>query len=174
MRSLMLVTVLLFAGCSSGINYIRDAADEVNKAGFDGKIVYSISYLAEKNVAADWHPLAKTIHLHPDWLWQPWIFVKGVIAHEMIHAYMDLPCPGTEDVDEDAAESPDVKTLHGNKFWVMRREVAEKLGIPRMAIPTGRKGTRLDAYWTTQYLEGAIVSSQNRIHGIPGPAVVAK
>lgn len=176
MRHLLLVATLMLASCNAGINYIKDAADEVNKEGFDGKIVYTISYKTETGVAADWHPLAHQIHLHPDWLWQPWMFVEGIIAHEMIHAFLDIPCPGAEDVDEDAAESPSVQTLHGYKFWVKRREVAEKLGIPKWAIPTGRahKGTRLDMYWTCQYLEGVVKASEMQARGEVGFVVVPK
>jgi exonuclease III len=94
----------------------------------------------------------------------------------MIHAYLDMPCPGAEDVDEVAAEAPDSRTMHGYKFWTMRREVAEKLGIPTWAIPTGRhhRGTRLDAYWTCQQLETRAKSMQMAAHGEPGAVIVPK
>lgn len=175
MRHLLCVLALAFAGCHAGINYVRDTAEVVNQEGFDGKIVYTLAFKAERGVAADWHLLTKKIHLHPDWLWQPIMFLKGIIAHEMIHAYFDQPCPGDEAVDdEDLAELVDTQTKHGYQFWVKRREVAEKLGIPKWAIPTGRTDTRLHFYWTMQYLDGVIKSALMRVHGQNGFVVVPR
>lgn len=177
MRHLMLVLAIALGGCTCGIDYVKDAADTVNREAFGGQLHYTISFKTEPGVAADYHATTQQIHLHPDWIWQGWIFVEGIIAHEMIHAYLELPCPGVEEIDDEtAAEAPDVKTLHGYKFWKTRREVAEKLGIPTWAIPTGRKrsGTRLDMYWTCQYLEGRIQAMRMQARGAVGFVIVPK
>jgi hypothetical protein len=93
----------------------------------------------------------------------------------MIHASMGTDCPGPEDdADVVAAESPDTKTQHGYLFWRHRREVAEKLGIPTWAIPTGRKGTRLDMYWSCQYLASVIEAAEMQTRGQNGFVIVPR
>jgi hypothetical protein len=171
MKTLLIVAVAL-AGCTCGKSYLNDAADEVNAKAYDGKLVTTVEWKNEPGVAADCHMISRTIHVNGGWLWEPRMFLLGIIAHEMIHLDMGTNCPGPEDdADVAAAESPDTKTQHGYLFWVHRREVAEKLGIPTWAIPTGRKGTRLEAMASVRQMSrefNARMFPSTAIDPIPG------
>jgi hypothetical protein len=163
MRSLLLgILCLIFSGCGAGRAYLVDNAAEVNQKAFDGKLDYTIHYCDRDNNPGCWahHGLCvingkkADIHVSPEWLWESEWWMKGVIAHEMIHAYLEVS--GLEKSE---------KNIHGWKFKEERRRVAAVLGIPVDAIPDGKRYDKLDATRTVAYLSWDLENMRRRMSG---------
>jgi hypothetical protein len=162
MKWVMMMLMVFSMGCSYSREYLRETADDVNKAAFDGKVQYTIDYCDRHNNVACWRhhglyvPSVKTIHIAAEWYWEPYIYYQGVIAHEMIHAFLDQ-------THQEASEPHP----HSWRFRQERERVAKVLDIPEWAIPDGKKsGDKLDATRKMAYLEQWELAERNRVHGI--------
>jgi len=164
----LLVALLAFfcVGCAWTREYAKDymvsTADEINTAAFDGKVQFSIWYCDRDRDVKCWKhhglyvPSGKTIHIAPEWYWEPYIYFQGVIAHELIHAQLDQ-------THQEACEPHP----HSWRFRQERERVAKVIGIPEWAIPDGKKsGDKLDATRMMAYLERWEKAERDRVHGI--------
>lgn len=157
---------ILCAGCSwtesVAKNYRESAAEEVNKLAFNGSVKYTICFCdKKKNPDCKSHHGAYfqdnfVIHIAPEWYWEPYIYFKGEIAHEMIHAYLDQ-----------TRKEFNKKQPHSWLFQQERARVAKALDIPEWAIPDGKKsGDKLDATMMMAVLDRMLQASLDRVHGI--------
>jgi hypothetical protein len=143
-------------------DYMVSAADEINKTAFEGKLQYKLCYCDRNKDVKCWRhhglysPASKLIHIAPEWYWEPYWYFQGVIAHELIHAYLDQ-------THQEASESHP----HSWRFRQERERVAQAIDIPEWAIPDGKKsGDKLDATRMMAYLERWEQAERNRVHGI--------
>ena len=164
-RFLTILLAVSCFGCAWTREYAKDymvsTADEINKAAFDGKVQFSICYCDRDQNADCWRhhglyvPAGKTIHIAPEWYWEPYIYFQGVIAHELIHAQLDQ-------THQEASEPHP----HSWRFRQERERIAKVLGIPEWAIPDGKKsGDKLDATRKMAYLEQYAQAQLDAIHG---------
>lgn len=169
MRTLILVlavAVLCSCGCGSAKSYLRETADEVNAQAFGGKIDAVVVFCNRDKEKACWkhqgyyYPetslTRREIHIAPEWFWEPDMYFRGIIAHEMIHAWLDMK----------GESNPD--RIHDWKFQHECKRVAKALDIPLWAIPSGEKGdSKLDATRMMAYLEKYLQAQMGAIRGIP-------
>jgi hypothetical protein len=155
----LLLLALLLVGCSSGADFLRDRADAVQAALKPSEPVVVVWCSRSNPDCAHHHGYyypatglkPATIHIATQWLWEPEIYVKGVIAHEMIHHILAVRGikPG--------------QLPHGREFQDERERVAKLLDIPVWAIPNGRRIDKLDATRDIAELEAWLEA--NRPHG---------
>jgi hypothetical protein len=146
-------SILMFAlvGCTCGRDLVNDAQREVSRQAFDGRYMDKpIVFVTDRQGEFDF--TNQTMRLHGAWVWAPSIYLKGIIAHEMIHA--DLFAKGLHDP----------KAPHNWQFWNERRLVANALDIPVWVIPSGKEETWIDVQGSIAYCEAMIEIAQ---HGFP-------
>jgi hypothetical protein len=149
----LLGAVLLSTGCSLGARRLEDTAGEVNEKAFGGTISCRVVFCSGYDSTVphtglfDWE--ANIIHIKDGWLWEPDMFLKGIVAHEMIHAYLyncSKMLPGDP---------------HTAAFLEERRRVAGVLKIPVWAIPNG---TTIDRLQITESLRD-LDATMDRMEG---------
>ncbi len=159
--ALFLMSFLL-VGCS-GIRkgYLADDVQQVNQIAFQGKVDASVKYCDRyRDDDSCWEhhglyvPLTHEIHIAPEWYWEPHVYHLGVVAHEMIHAWLDQ-----------SNQEENQRTCHSWLFRQERDRVARALRIPVWAIPDGRREDKLDATRHMAYLERYMQYQINAVHG---------
>jgi hypothetical protein len=116
---LMVVVLLLLTACSSGADYLRTQREAV---GIPHD--YRVDWCAHDHAAyCNWD--SKTICINRAWLWQPSMFIKGVLVHEYCHTL------GYSD--------------HSPLFVAACNREADRIGIPRWAVPRNGEINRLEA-----------------------------
>jgi hypothetical protein len=158
---LILVAVVLLSGCGYRKSYLQDDVDDINRLAFAGKVDVHVTYCQRYQHPGCWkhHGLyvlaTHDIHISPEWAWEPHWYHMGVIAHEMIHAYL-------HQTDQEASES----TCHSWLFRKERDRVALALSIPVWAIPDGKRIDKLDATRKMAWLEAYQQAQIDAVHGI--------
>lgn len=163
MKTFLSVALALLCGCASiRTNYLASDVKEVNDLAFGGKVQVEVKYCDRCVDAKCWKhhglyiPSRRLIHISPEWYWEPHIYHIGVVAHEMIHAFLDQ-------THQEASESHPHSWLFDNE----RTRVAAALDIPVWAIPNGkRSGDKLDATRKMAYLERYMQANIDAVHGI--------
>jgi hypothetical protein len=153
---LLLLLALALCGCSSPSRLLREEAREQNRLAFDSKVTATVHLC--KPYAPEcaghhgyWYPDKNEIHLAWQWEFEPSIYLRGALAHEMIHAYLTA-CK--------YAGTPG--KIHDWKFQQERERVAPLLGLPVWAIPDGKKIDKLDASWDLAELDAFLLLSRER------------
>jgi hypothetical protein len=153
MRSIIIL-VLVMAGCASPARRLREEADAQNKTAFNSKITATVHLCKPHDPACAghhglWSPTKNDIHLSWQWVYEPSIYLRGALAHEMIHAYLTA-CQ--------YAGTPG--KVHDWRFQQERERVAPLLGLPVWAIPDGKRIDKLDASWDLAALENFLSASR--------------
>lgn len=161
---LALACAVAISGCGTATVWLKDTADEVNVAAFEGKVDAVVVFCDRHTNPACWkhHGYYYTatsltgscIHIAPEWYWEPGIYFRGIIAHEMIHAWLIMRG------EHDPAKA------HDWQFDRERTRVAKALDIPVWAIPNGKREDKLDATRKMAYLESYMQSQIDAVHGI--------
>jgi hypothetical protein len=153
---------MVLAGCHSiRTNYLADDVKEVNDVAFGGKVQVTVKYCDRCVDAKCWThhglyiPGQRLIHVAPEWYWEPHWYHLGLVAHEMIHAYLD----------QTGKEKYEVHP-HSYLFRQERERVAQALGIPVWAIPDGKREDKLDATRKMAYLERYMQAQIDAVHGL--------
>lgn len=155
--------LLLLVSCTTASDHLRSTFDEVNVSAFNGEIKAEICYCNRHIHPECWkhHGLFVSgppvqIHIAPEWYWEPDIYYRGVIAHELIHAFLFI-------TNQEGSESHP----HSWRFRRERERVAKALDIPVWAIPDGVHEDKLDATRTMAHLEKSFNAMRDRVHGLP-------
>jgi predicted SprT family Zn-dependent metalloprotease len=125
----------VLAGCSAGRDLLDDTVREVNETAFGGEITSRVDFCSSvesRQVHGVFDPKKDEIRLAGEWIWEPSIYLKGAVAHEMIHAWQYRY--GKND-----------KLEHDEEFQAQRTRVADLLGIPLWAIHDGSRPDKIDA-----------------------------
>lgn len=162
---LALAVAILCGGCGVAKSYLQDTAAYVNDQAFQSKVKAEVVFCDRHKDPSCWkhqgyyYPetslTGRLIHIAPEWYWEPEIYFQGIIAHEMIHAWLGIR----------GEANPD--RIHDWKFQDERERVAKALDIPLWAIPSGKKGdSKLDATRMMAYLERYMQAQINAVHGV--------
>jgi hypothetical protein len=159
-----LLLTLALAGCGTATSWLKDTADEINTAAFAGKINATVIFCDRHDNPVCWkhHGYYYTatafsgpcIHIAPEWYWEPNLYFRGIIAHEMIHAWLVQ------------RNESDPQKAHDWKFDQERERVAKALDIPMWAIPNGKREDKLTATQKMAWLEAYQQSQVDAVHGI--------
>jgi hypothetical protein len=130
---------LVLVGCSSPATQLRETATDINKAAFDGKITANVHLCKPNDPACAshhglWDAAKDDIHIAWQWEFEPYIYLQGAVAHQMIHAYLS-----------GIGYSSMSGKVHDWKFQAERARVAAALDLPVWTIPDGKKIDKLDA-----------------------------
>jgi len=162
MKTLLVLALAIFCGCASvRTGYLADDVKEVNDLAFAGKVQVTVRYCDRCVDVKCWShhglyiPGRRLIHIAPEWYWEPHWYHLGIVAHEMIHAFLDQ-------THQEASEA----NCHSWIFSNERERVAKALGIPVWAIPNGKREDKLDATRKMAYLERFMQSQIDAIHGL--------
>jgi hypothetical protein len=133
-----LIALLALVGCASPARLLREEAQEQNRLAFEGRVTATVRLCKPHATECQdhhglWDPQRNEIHLAWQWEFEPDIYLRGALAHEMLHAYLT------------ALHYQYVGgTTHDWKFQAERERVAKALDLPTWAIPNGRKCDKLD------------------------------
>jgi hypothetical protein len=160
----LLAFAALATGCVSiRTEYLADDVAKVNKLAFDNKVRCDVRYCDRWNAPYCWQHHGAyiigttSIHIAPEWYWEPRIYHVGVIAHEMIHAYLDQ-----------SGQEHSEKECHSWLFRKERDRVAKALDIPVWAIPDGRREDKIDASRQMAWLSAHFDNFRNSTRGLSG------
>lgn len=162
MKTLLPIMLALLCGCASvRTNYLASDVKEVNDLAFEGRVQVEVRYCDRCTDMKCWShhglyiPGRRLIHISPEWYWEPHWYHLGIVAHEMIHAFLDQ-------TGQEKSEA----TPHSWIFDNERTRVAAALGIPVWAIPNGKRDDKLDATRKMAYLERYMQANVDAIHGL--------